>query len=109
MTVVSVEVITGGSLVKLGLIGAIVSSRLIARLVLRSIATLRLLNVIWIDIVVWVSIIWDQGTAALIAREFHFICIDMFHWGNNRLSIYLDDGVFGRDSCGSELWIDMVG
>ena len=59
------------------------------------------------DIVVRVAIIWHQGTTGMIASNFHLVCIDMIHWSNDRLSIDLDNGIVGRDSCGSDLWIDM--
>ena len=61
----------------------------------------------WVDIVVGIAIVGDQGAASFIACELNFISIDVIDLGNDWLSINLDDGLVWRYSGSSELWVNV--
>jgi len=60
-----------------------------------------------VNVIVWVAVIRDQGTALIVACELDFIRVDGFEGHHVRLSINLDHGVVGCDRGGSQLWVSV--
>lgn len=56
-------------------------------------------SVVHNNVVVRVSIIWNQSAAVVIADEFHFVHIDVIEFCNDVLALYVDDSLSLTDSC----------
>ena len=61
----------------------------------------------WVDIVVGIAVVGDQGAASFVAGELNFISVDVINRGNDWLSVNLDDCLVWRYSGSSELWVNV--
>ena len=59
------------------------------------------------DVVVWVTVIWDQGTSIVVSDKFDLVGVDPVHGGEVGLTIVYHYGGFLIVGSGSDLGVDI--
>ena len=62
-------------------------------------------DVVKVDVIVWVAVIWDEGTALMIAGKFYGVGVDVSEGCVVSLSIFLNDASVVRYGGGCEFFV----